>query len=159
MLDGTEVCWRDATLCWGCSAGLEAATRAKWEGKMPCRGSISMVTSGLSLHGQNTWGGLGYHLWSLNWKWRRCGKSRNLGWRGHVWSRFNWVSHCQMACPVQDWQTRGRRVMVQDGRVTKMWQNEQLALITFNYKNSPLWFLQTSAIKFASTLRARCWGL
>lgn len=153
------VCWRGATLFWDHSAEVEAVTRAKWEGKMPCGGSISMVTSGLSLHGQNMWGGLGYNLYPLNWKWRMDGRIRNLGWWGHIWSSFNWVSHGQTACPVQDWQIRGRRVIVENGRVTKMWQNEQLALITFNYKNSALWFLQTSAIKFASTLRARCWGL
>lgn len=52
VLDGIKVCWRGAMLFWGHSARLEAATRAKWEGKMPCGSSISMVTSGLSLHRQ-----------------------------------------------------------------------------------------------------------
>lgn len=87
-----------------------------------CGRSISMFTSGLCLHVQNTWDSLGCHLWSLDWKRRKCGKIRNLRWCGHVW-RFNSLSCYQIACPVQDWQRRGRRVMVQNRRVTKMWQN------------------------------------
>lgn len=66
----------------------------------------------------------------------KYGKTRSLGWWGHFWRRFCSVSHCQATCCVLDWQTRGIRMVVQNGSMTKTWQNEQAALYAFNCKNS-----------------------